>query len=68
MLVHFPDDEFIAGDNPIDTFIQSIWKIRIDKLQRKGLNINEKSLITRNKLYKGQIHQTQLKIKPNYFI
>lgn len=55
LLVHFPDDEFIAGDNPIDTFIQSIWKIRIDKLQRKGLNINEKSLITRNKLYKGQI-------------
>ncbi len=46
LLVHFPDDEFIAGDNPIDTFIQSIWKIGIDKLQRKGLNINEKSLIT----------------------
>lgn len=55
LLVHFPDDEFIAGDNPIDTFIQSIWKIGIDKLQRKGLNINRKSLITRNKLYKGQI-------------
>ena len=55
LLVHFPDDEFIAGDNPIDTFIKSIWKIGIDKLQRKELNINEKSLITRNKLYKGQI-------------
>ncbi len=63
MLVHFPDDEFIAGDNPIDTFIQSIWKIRIDKLQRKGLNINEKSLITRNKLYKGQIQPNTTKDK-----
>lgn len=55
LLVHFPDGEFITGDNPIDTFIQSVWKIGIDKLQHKGLNISGKSLITRNRLYKEQI-------------
>lgn len=55
LLVQFPDGEFIAGDNPVDTFIQSVWKIGIDELQRKELNLSEKPLITRSYQYKGQI-------------
>lgn len=55
LLVQFPNGEFVAGDNPVDTFIQSIWNIGIDELQRKGITLSEKSLITRTKQYKGQI-------------
>lgn len=55
LLVQFPDGEFIAEENPVDTFLQSIWKIGIDELQRKELFISDKKLITRTHQYKGQI-------------
>ena len=55
LLVKFPDGEFIAGENPVDTYIQSIWKIGIDELQRKELFISNKKLITRTHLYNNQI-------------
>lgn len=55
ILVQFPDGEFIVGDNPVDTFIQTIWKIGIDKLYSKELNVSGKPLLTRNRQYNGQI-------------
>ena len=35
LLVQFPDGEFIAEENPVDTFLQSIWKIGIDEYGQK---------------------------------
>lgn len=55
LLIQFPDGEFIAEDSPIDTFIQSIWKIGITKLQRKEITIFDKPLITRKPQYKNQV-------------
>lgn len=55
LLVQFPDGEFVAGDSPIDTFIQSVWKIGLNEIQRKEINVLGKPLITRKQQYKGQI-------------
>lgn len=55
LLVQFPDGEFIAENTPIDTFVQAIWKIGIDELQRKEISFSDKPLITRKQQYKGQI-------------
>lgn len=55
LLVQFPDGEFVAGDNPIDTFIQSIWKMGLNEVQHKEINISGKPLITRKQQYKSQI-------------
>ena len=55
LLVKFPDGEYVAGDNPVDTFLQTIWKIGIEEIRRKGLEYKGKPLITTTKQFNGQI-------------
>lgn len=55
LLVKFPDGEYVAGDNPIDTFLQTIWKIGVDNIRRKSLEYKGKPLITLTKQYNTQI-------------
>jgi hypothetical protein len=53
--VTFPDGTVVGEENTIDTFMQCIWHIGVDKVKRLGLMQGEKQLITSNNLYKGQI-------------
>ena len=55
LLVKFPDGEFVGEDNPIDTFLQTIWKIGIDEIMRKEIAYSGKPLITLSKQYNGQV-------------
>lgn len=55
LLIQFPDGEFIAECSPVETYIQSIWKIGIDNIQRKDIRLSDKPLITRKKQYPKQI-------------
>lgn len=55
LLVKFPDGEFVGGENPIDTFLETIWKIGIEDVFRKGLEYSGKTLITTRKQYNGQV-------------
>ena len=55
LLVKFPDGEYIGGENPIDTYLEAIWKIGIDVLKRKEIEYMGKPLITFAKMYNRQI-------------
>ena len=55
LLVKFPDGEYVAGDNPIDTFIDTIWKIGVEEVKRRGIEYSGKPLITTVKQYSGQV-------------
>jgi len=55
MLVKFPDGTFAAGDNPIDTLLEAVWKIGVDKIARKDLEFMGKPIITYSKVYNGQV-------------
>ena len=55
LLVKFPDGEYIGEGNPIDTFLQTIWKIGVEEIRRKGLEYKGKPLITVSKQYNGQV-------------
>lgn len=46
LLVIFPDGEYIANQNPIDTFLQCLWKIGIEVIMRKGIEWSGNPLIT----------------------
>lgn len=55
LLVKFPDGEYVAGDNPIDTFLQTIWKIGVENIRRKSFEYKGKPFITTTKQYNTQI-------------
>lgn len=55
LLVKFPDGEYIGGENPIDTYLESIWKLGVDEIFRKGVEYSGKKLITTTKQYNGQV-------------
>ena len=55
LLVKFPDGEYVGGENPIDTFIDTIWKIGVEEVKRRGMEYCGKPLITTVKQYNGQI-------------
>jgi hypothetical protein len=55
LLVKFPDGTFAAGENPIDSFLEAIWKIGVDKIARKELEFRGKPIITYSKMYNGQV-------------
>lgn len=54
MLVKFPDGTFVGGENPIDTYRDTIRKIGIDVIQRKSIEIAGKQIISLSKLYSNQ--------------
>ena len=45
LLVKFPDGEYIGGENPIDTYKETILKIGIDELKRRRIELGGKPLI-----------------------
>ncbi|MCR5077381.1 MAG: hypothetical protein K6A82_05005 [Prevotella sp.] len=53
--VSFPDGTVIGEENTADTFMQSVWKIGIDRVAQLGLLHGGKKLITTAKQYNGQI-------------
>lgn len=55
LLVRFPDGTFVAGDNPIDTLLETIWKIGPDVIKRKELEWMGKPVVTLTKVYNGQV-------------
>lgn len=59
LLVKFPNGEYVAGENPIDTLIDSIWQIGPDNIKRKELMYKEKPIITLSKQYNGQVQVGQ---------
>lgn len=55
LLVKFQDGDYIGEVSPIDTFINTIWKIGIEEIYRKEIEISGKRLITSTKTYNGQV-------------
>lgn len=55
LLVKFPNGEYAAGENPIDTLIDAIWQIGPENIRRKELTYKDKPIITLSKQYNGQI-------------
>lgn len=57
LLVKFPDGEYIANDNSIDTFLEAVRKIGINEIARKDIQWCGRSLITP---YKENNYQVQI--------
>lgn len=57
LLVKFPDGEYIAKDNSIDTFLEAVCKIGINEIARKNIQWCGRSLITP---YKENNYQVQV--------
>lgn len=55
LMVKFPDGTRISEANPVDTFMQTLEKIGVEALMRKGAQYSGKPLITPTKQYNGQI-------------
>lgn len=55
LLVKFPNGEYAAGENPIDTLIEAIWQIGPEKIKRKELEFKGKPVITLSKQFNGQV-------------
>lgn len=55
LLVKFPNGEYAAGENPIDTLIDAIWQIGPENVLRKELMFKGKPIITLSKKYNNQI-------------
>ena len=59
LLVKFPNGEYAAGENPIDTLIDAIWQIGPENIRRKELMFKDKPIITLSKQYNGQVQVGQ---------
>ena len=59
LLVKFPNGEYAAGENPIDTLIDAIWQIGPENIRRKELEYKGKPIITLSKQFNGQIQVGQ---------
>ena len=59
LLVRFPNGEYAAGENPIDTLVDAIWQIGPDNIRRKELTFKDKPIITLSKQYNGQVQVGQ---------
>ena len=59
LLVKFPNGEYAAGENPIDTLIDAIWQIGPENIRRKELEYKGKPIITLTKQYNGQVQVGQ---------
>jgi hypothetical protein len=53
LLVKFPDGEYIGGENPIDTYKETILKIGIDELKRRRIELGGKPLIATTDITKA---------------
>ena len=59
LLVKFPNGEYAAGENPIDTLIDAIWQIGPENIRRKELVFKDKPIITLSKQFNGQVQVGQ---------
>lgn len=55
MLVKFEDGTYIGEPSVLSTYVETIKRIGVDVLQRKGLELGGKPLITASNLYNGQV-------------
>ena len=53
LLVKFPDGEYIGGENPIDTYKETIQKIGIEELKRRHIELGGKPLIAHTDVTKS---------------
>jgi hypothetical protein len=55
LMVKLPDGNYIAGENPIDTLLETIYYIGPEVIMRKGLEYKSKPIVTRKKQFNGQV-------------
>lgn len=55
LLVKFPDGEYVAEHSALETFLQTIWKLGIEAVMRKGIAWGGHTLITSAQFYRGQV-------------
>lgn len=55
LLVKFPNGEYIGGESPKETFIETIQKIGVDALIKRKIELSGKPLITSTMQHKGQV-------------
>ncbi len=53
--ITFPDGTVIGESNTLETYLQCIWKLGIDKIRQKNLEYGGKPLVTLTKQYSTQI-------------
>lgn len=53
--VTFPDGTVIGELNTLDTYLQCIWKLEIDKIRQKNIEYGGKPLVTFTKQYSTQV-------------
>lgn len=46
LLVKFPDGEFVANENSLDTFLECVWKLGLAEISRRPIECNGNPLIT----------------------
>lgn len=55
LLVKFPDGQYFANNNALDTFLEVIWELGIDKIRHKDLLWGGNPLITSSKMFRNQV-------------
>ncbi|WP_443924898.1 hypothetical protein [Prevotella sp.] len=55
LLVRFPDGQYFANNNALDTFLEVIWEIGIEEIKRKELLWGGNPLVTSSKLFNNQV-------------
>lgn len=55
LLVRFPDGQYFANNNALDTFLEVIWEIGIEGIKRKELSWGGNPLVTSSKLFNNQV-------------
>lgn len=53
--VRFPDGDYLAAHNAIDTFLECLRKIGVDEIKRRGIEWRGSALITNYKANNGQV-------------
>ena len=55
LLIKMPDGEYIANDNALETFLETVWQLGIDEIRKKELSWGGNPLITRTKIANNQV-------------
>lgn len=55
LLVKFSNRKYIANDSTLDTFLEVIWELGIDKIKQKELSWGGKPLVSTSKMFNNQV-------------
>lgn len=55
LLVKFPDGQYFANSNALDTFLEVIWQLGIEEIKKKNLSWGGNPLITTSKMFNNQV-------------